>query len=271
MSWANTTVTTVSNALIWEHELTDLFSAAISSYLAEAVDIADGADPIVTGISSLNVQDAKGHLLIIGVVNEALTIKDGKDLGILIKDSTDDSTYEEIHAGQRLFYRATSGADISIAVDTVLFKWIVPPDAEDYVKAYISSDATNEGKIDIYSVSILDEKLSKCKDLLQMEIERNLANKSYTCDYGSGEVLVDIVYDPTQFKIPLEFLFLAHVFRDLAGSDDKSDFWIKYRHYIEQYEIRFKQVMSRLHTDLDQDGTVDKYDQKTRKMGTNFR
>ena len=64
-------------------------------------------------------------------------------------DSADNSTFAEIHTGQRVYYRAASGSDIALTAGDILFRWVVPSDAEDYIKPVISSAATNTGKIDI--------------------------------------------------------------------------------------------------------------------------
>lgn len=274
-TFANTTFSTLITLAKWESEIAQLISGAANDYLATAVNIASGTDPITALITSVNVQDGKGVIEILGKAKTALTIKDGKTLSIKIYDSADDVTFAEIHNGQRVFYRAASGSDISIAAGTELFRWVVPSDSEDYVKSLIASDATNSGTIDIYTVSLWEAKIDKAKDLMGVDIEVVLVNRGldYWLDQEGGEVVNDIItnYSDEVWVIACDFKTLFLIYQDLSEGNEESNWYGKMMKYKNRYKEALSNAMKLADLDLDQDAETDIYGANLEKIGRNTR
>ncbi len=261
-TWANTTFTTPSDLAKIEEEITRNTSVGTDLYSATAANLA-GATPTV---SSVDVSGTKGTLQFIGVVNTTGKIKDGQSLTITMQDSDDDITFAEIHKGQRVYYRAASGSDIDLTAGDILFRWIVPTDSEDYVKAIITSNAANSGKIDIYATSKWTEKIALAKAFMGDDIERMLINAGLdtNMDYADDDVLLDIINNKEIFDECSHYLTLSLIFEDIMTSGDETDvFRIKADRYRKRYESKMITQFGLKDLDIDQDGTTDEYKEQS--------
>ena len=257
--WSAQTFSTLTTITKWEADILDFTSAADNDYLATAVDIADDTDPITALVTSVDVSAGKGVTEIIGVVNTTGYIKKDYSLTISIRDSADDSTFAEIDAGQRVYYRTTSLSNITLTAGDVLFRWVVPSHCEDYVKCYITSSANNAGNIDIYTISKWSDKITQAVALMGVDVEMALVSRGYSVDYDADEVLLDVINNPTDFIIPCDFKTLQLIYEDLSGGDEDSGFWKKALWYKQRYEIQLKKATNLVDLDTDLDGDTDEH------------
>jgi len=141
-TWANTTFTTPADLAKIEEEINRQSAVGTTSYTAEALNIA-ATTPTTTSVS---VSNLKGVIEFVSVINTTGAIDSAQSLTVTFQDSDDDVTFAAIHTGSRVYYKAGT---TTLTAGDVLFKWVVPSDTEDYVKAVIASNAANSGKIDI--------------------------------------------------------------------------------------------------------------------------
>ena len=257
-TWALTTFTTPSDLTKIEEEITRFTSIGTTTYTAEALNIA-ATTPTTTGI---DISNGQGIYEVWGIVNTTGAIKDGQSLSISIQDSDDNITYAEIHKGQRVYYRAASGSDITLTAGDVLFKWVIPSDAEDYIQAVISSNAASSGKVDIYVVSRWDAKIALAKSFMGDDLERMLINAGLdtTMDYADGDILLDIINNKSIFNNCSSYLTLSLIFEDLMTSGDENDvFKLKADRYYTRYKDKLNIAFGEKDLDINQDGTVDEY------------
>ena len=261
-TWSNATLSTTTSLAKIESEINELTSSGAKTYLAEAVDIDTATDPIVTGISAIDISDGKGSLEIWGVVNTTGAIASEHSLRIKIYDcATESGTFVEIDIGQRIYYRDIAA---TLTEDDVLFKWVVPSHCEDWIQVVISSSTSNSGKIDIYAVAKWSNKISLAKELLGEDMERSLMNENldHFINYADGEDLKDIVFNPTIFSIASDYLTLSLIYEDLANADEDSIFYKKSQNYRVKYERQFKKAYNLKNLDLDLDSDADIYKSK---------
>ena len=262
-TWSDAVLTTTTSLAKIESEINALTSAGSNTYLGEAVDIDDATDPITTGVSAVDVSDGKGTLEIWGIVNTTGAIVTGHSLAIKIYDcATEDGTFIEIDTGQRVYYRAIAA---TLTAADVLFKWVVPSHCEDWVKAVISSSASNSGLIDIYAVAKWTNKIELAKDLLGEDMERSLMNENLDrfIDYAAGEDLKDIVINPEIFLIACTYLTASLIYEDLANTDENSIFYKKSLNYRTKYKKQFNKSYILKNLDPDLDGDADIFKDKT--------
>jgi len=273
MAWSSETLSTLTTISKWEREIIELTSYADNEYMATAVNIADDTDPIATLVDSISVSGGKGTLEILGIVNTAVTIADGYSLTIKMYDSADNSTFAEIHNGQRVYYKAASGSDVEIAAGTELFRWVVPSDCEDYIKPVITSDANNSGKLDIYSISKWSDKIDKAKDIIGVDIELELQNRGYQqfVDYDIGEVLLDMVKNPAEFIIASDFKALELIYLDLSGGNEESNYYQKAAMYQQRYDNAFRKALKLVDLDTDFDADTDEHQANVHHVGRTTR
>jgi len=259
-TWALTTFTTLADLATIEEEILQLSSNATNSYTATAVNLATATDPIVTGVTKVDISNGKGITEIVGVVNTTGAIADGHSLTIKLYDSADDVTYAEIHAGQRVYYRAASGAGITLTAADELFRWVVPSDCEDYVKAVITSSASNTGKIDIYTISKLASKIALAKVFMGEDLERMLISAGYEVNESDDEILLDLINNKDLFNYCSHYLSLALIYEDEMTTGDETDIYkVKADRYYKRYKDKLSIVFPLKDIDTNEDGTTDIY------------
>jgi len=272
-AWSDATLSSNTSIAKWEKEVLALTSNASNSYLATAVNLATATDPITALVTSQNIENDKGVLEIIGVVNTTGYIKDGQSLTIKMYDSADDDTYAEIHYGQRVYYKAASGSNFTLTEGDVLFRWVVPTDAEDYIKCVITSAATNTGKIDIYTLGKWADKIELAKDQLGVDLSRMLMNVKLDANmnYADGDVLLDIIYNPDVFATCSDFKTLELIYLDLSDGNRDSPHWQKMELYKELYNRELPKAWSLKILDVDLDDDADFYNEDTPAVSTFIR
>ena len=255
MSWATTTLSTTASLAKLEREINSLIQSSGTNYLSDGFDIA-----VASGVSSaINVKG--GMIEVIGIAVTELTVKDTKELTIKMTDSADNVTFAEIYLGSILYTKTASG-DETIAADTELFRWVVPTNIEDHIKAAITSDSTNVGTIDIYTQSKWEDKIDAAKNKIKNKINTWLVMRGYKnypdYDADTPEVLIDLVANPTEFSIASDYLSLHYIFRDLAVSKGEDSIWyVKSKEYKKDFDEEFNEAIRRITLDLDQDGSAD--------------
>jgi len=263
-AWEDAVLATSASLAEIESEINKLTSAGENTYTATAVNLADATNPITTGVTSVDVSTGKGVIEILGIVNTTGSIYEDKHLIVSIRDSADDSTFTEIDSGQRVYYRLATGAKITLTEDDVLFRWVVPSHCEDYIKAYITSDGANLGKIDIYAQAVWGAKLDVAKEFLGEDLERMLKNAGLDVnfDYAADtpDILLDVINNPEIFARAHAYLTLALIYEDLGmGSAEDDIYRIKCRRYYEKYNEKLNTAWGLKNLDFDLDDTVDEY------------
>lgn len=252
MSWTDTALSTTASLAILEREINSLIQSSGTDYLSDGFDIA------ASGVSSS--VDVKGGMIeVICKVATELTVKNTKELTIKMTDSADDVTFAEIYLGSILYTKTASG-DETIAVDTELFRWVVPSNIEDHIKAAITSDATNLGTINIYTISKWEDKITVAKAKIKNKLETWLSMRGYKDypDYDSDEVLIDLIANPDTFAIASDYLTLHYIFRDLAIAKGEDSIWyVKSKEYKRDFDEEFNEAVRRITLDLNQDGTAE--------------
>jgi len=255
-TWALTTFTTPADLVKIEEEILRFTSRGTTTYSAEALDIA-ATTPTTTGI---DIRNGKGIVELVGKVNTTGLIKDGQSLTVSVQDSDDDITYAEIHKGQRVYYRAASGSDITLTADDILFRWVVPSDSEDYIKAVITSNSASSGKVDIYVVSRWASKITLGKSFMGDDIERMLINAGFNVNEADDEVLLDLINNKEIFNSCNLYLVLSLIFEDLMTSGDDTDiFKLKANRYYTRYKDKLEIAFGLKDIDINEDGTTDIY------------
>ena len=262
-TWANTTFATLADLAKIENEILTMRGSGSDDYTATAVNIGDAEDPITALVSSVDVSNSKG-CEVVGVVSKEATIAVGKSLTIKIYDSADDITFSEINTGSVVYERLAEEieGEVTIAVGTELFRWVIPTTCENYIKAMISSDATNTGSIDIYVNSVYDNKMEVAKQFMGEDIERYLLNDGYgdDLDYSGGDELKDVITNLSIFKYPYIYLTLHLIYEDFVQTASEDDeFKFKSERYLRRYKDRFDAVYSLKNISRDADGTTDDY------------
>ena len=261
-TWALTTFTTLADLATIEEEILSNTSIGTNLYTAEAVNISDATNPIATNVASIDVSNGKGITEIVGVVNTAITIADGYSLTVKLYDSADDITFAEINTGSQVYYNAASGADTEIAVDTEIFRWVVPTTCEDHLKAVITSSTNNSGKLDIYSISKLTSKIALAKQFMGEDLERMLINAGLDVgiNYADDEILLDRIANKSIFNYCSHYLTLALIFEDMMESGSDTDVYkLKSDRFLKRYHERMTTAFSLKNMDYNFDDTVDDY------------
>jgi len=255
MSWNTTTLTTTADLSKIEREINELIEASGNDYFAASINMATSA--ITDSV------DCKGGMIeIIGKVAEDITIKDGNSINITAEHSQDDNTFVNINNYNIVYYQAASGSDIIIDADTVLFRFVVPTNMYDYIRFTVTTDATNTGRLDIYTISKWEEKITIAKNKIKNKLETHLVMRGYRdyVNYDNGEELINIIANPETFSMSSNYLTLHYIFRDLATLQDvDSMYYAKQREYKKDFDEEFEEAIRRINYDYDQDGSTDEY------------
>lgn len=90
-------------------------------------------------------------------------------------------------------------------------------------------------------------------------MEEYLKAKGYVVDYEEGEVLLDIIYNPTCFSVSSDYLTLAIIYEDLSRGDYETLYGQKAKIYYSKFDNKYPQDLERINYDLNLDDTVDSY------------
>jgi len=78
-------------------------------------------------------------------------------------------------------------------------------------------------------------------------------------DYDSGEILLDVINNPTVFGITSDYLTLALIYEDLSQGNYETLYGQKSKIYYSKYDQKYQQDVNRIDYDLNLDNTVDSY------------
>jgi len=253
-TWALTTFTTPADLVKIEEEVTRFTSLGTTTYIAQE------AQPLSTN-TGIDISGGKGIFEVIGVVNNGGSVT---DFSISIQHSDDNITYEEIHDGQLVYYK--SGI-VAHTTNDVLFRWVVPSDAKDYINAIFSSSITPTlVRFDVYIVTRWDSKIELAKAFMGDDLERMLINAGLdsNMNYSGGDILLDVINNKDIFDYCSHYLTLSLIFEDLMTSGDENDvFRMKADRYYKRYKDKLDISFGLKDIDIDQDGTVDEYKEES--------
>lgn len=118
-------------------------------YLAKAQSLPQNASADGNG-GSFESSDTQGSLQVIAEVNSQITLADTKTLGVKIQQSKDNGV-SDAFADLETLYSLTSDGGSVIAAGTELGRFVIPTNAERYIKAVLTTDdAAAAGKVDLY-------------------------------------------------------------------------------------------------------------------------
>ena len=253
-TWALTTFTTPADLAKIEEEIARFTSLGTKTYTAQAL-------AVVSTSTGIDISGGKGVFEVIGSVNTGGAVT---DLSISIQHSDDNITYEEIHDGQRVYYK--SGL-VTHTTGSVLFRWVVPSDSKDYINAiFTSSIADAAFKLDIYIVTRWNDKIELAKAFMGDDLELMLINAGLdsNMDYSDGDILLDVINNKSIFDYCSHYLTLSLIFEDLMTSGDENDiFRLKADRYYKRYKDKLDITFRLKNIDEDQDGTVDDYKEES--------
>lgn len=257
MSWSNTTLATTASLSEIENEVNKLIESSGTEYSFNGESIATS---IVQKGDALDVTG--GMIEIIGKAATQLTIEDTKTLSFTVHQSTTESgSYAAIYDGFTLYSKTASGST-TIAADTILFRWVVPTNINDYIKFNFESNEENSGTISVYSISRWADKITFAKNKIRNRLEAWLVDFGYKdyVDYDNGEMLIDLIANPSIFELSCNLLALHYIYRDLAIGKGEDHIWyMKSRDYKQDYEEEFEDAVRRINLDTDLDNDTDEY------------
>jgi len=245
-TWAAIALSTLASITQIESEITQLVTSGTKAYSVTDADVSGAITP-----TGLDVSEGKGVLEIIGI---AATECKFSGFGITLTDSDDDSTYDSTYVvyGTGLIVYSKTG---TVAAGTILFKYVIPTDFEDYFKPVIDI-GTSTGTISIYANSKLDDKIALAKKMLGTDMSLLLQNNKILgyIDIENDEVL-DCIYNPSTLGVASDFKTLELIYSDLARGDGESQFWQKSLSYRKRYLEYYPKLAKNLVIDLTQDGS----------------
>ena len=241
--WDAATLSTLASLSKIENEITQLDSAGSKSYSIQDADVASAITE-----ASLDVSDGKGLIEVIGVAETECVFS---GFSVKVMESDDDSTFAEYGTGLTIYSKTGT-----VAADTVLFRYVIPSDFEDYFKPDITI-GTSTGTISIYIESKYNNKINIAKEMLGDDLSELLINNGLLnyIDIDADDIL-DCIYVPADLGLTSDLLTLSLIYRDKArGAEDDSLFWQKSKNYYHEYEESLRKKTRLLVIDTAQDGT----------------
>jgi hypothetical protein len=241
-TWSAATLSTLASITQVEAEITQLVTSGTKDYSVTAADVSGAIAP-----TGLDVSEGKGVLEIIGIA-ETECVFSGFSIEII--DSADDSDYAAYGTGLTIY--AKTG---TVAAGTILFKYIIPSNLNDYFKPVITI-GTSVGTISIYANSKLADKITIAKELIGTDLSLLLVNNNLLnyIDIETDEIL-DCIYNPATLSRASDFKTLELIYQDLArGATDASIAWQKKRAYKKDYDNLLAKLVQKLVIDPTQDG-----------------
>ena len=241
-TWAAAILSTLASLTEIESEVTQLVTNGEKDYSVIGGDVSGAITP-----TGLDVSEGKGVLEIIGI---AATECEFSGFSITLTDSDDDSTYAAYGTGLTIYSKTGT-----VAAGTVLFKYVIPTDFDDYFKPVITI-GTSTGTISIYANSKLSDKISIAKKMLGTDMSLLLVNNKLLSSIDiENDNILDCIYNPTTLGIASDFKTLELIYSDLARGDGESQFWQKSLDYRKKYLEYYPKLAKSLVIDPTQDGS----------------
>jgi len=239
-TWAAAVLSTLASITKIESEITQLITSGEKDYSVTAANVAAAITP-----TGLDVSEGKGVLEIVGIAATECVFS---SFSISLTDS-DDSTYAAYGTGLTVYSKTGT-----VAAGTVLFKYVIPTDFDDYFKPVITI-GTSTGTISIYANSKLSDKISIAKKMLGTDMSLLLVNNKLLSSIDiENDNILDCIYNPTTLGIASDFKALELIYSDLARGDGESQFWQKSVSYRKKYLEYYPKLAKSLVIDPTQDG-----------------
>lgn len=126
---------------MYKHEL-----KVHGEYLAEDQALPQNTSADGNG-GELRLSDTQGAIELVGVVEDEISLADTKVLTIKLREKDDGGSY----ADKATLYTKTASGATTLAAGTELFRYILPTDTKDIIKAQLTTtDAAAAGSVTIY-------------------------------------------------------------------------------------------------------------------------
>ncbi len=102
-------------------------------------------------------------------------------------------------------------------------------------------------------------KIDAAKELLGDQLEFYLKRQRIEVDVEEGEILLDVIANPTTFSVSSDYLTLAIIYEDLSRGDYETLYGQKSKIYWGKYNLKFQQDLETINYDTNLDNTVDIY------------
>lgn len=131
---------------------------------------------------------------------------------------------------------------------------------EDVRIAYVLSMPEASKWVETVSGGNWDDKIANAKTIVGLDLEKKLRDKNIRVDEADGEVLLDVVANPTTFSIASDYKCIQLIYDDLAESSISYEtYQKKAMSYRERYRDELQQAWLRINLDLSLDGDVEIY------------
>lgn len=243
-TWDAATLSTVASITKFEKEISQLESIGDTTYSVTAASVAAA----ITA-TALDVSGGKKTLEIIAIAATKCVFS-GFSITVTDSDSDDDDTYAAYGTGLTLYSKTGT-----VAAGTILFKWIIPSDMEDYFKPAITI-GTSTGTVSIYANSVWADKIELAKSIIGTDVALLLNNNNLRTYLDDDDDVLDSIYNPTALGLASDFKALELIYKDLArGAETPSLYWSKGKAYAESYKEYLQKQVKMLTIDLYQDGS----------------
>lgn len=124
------------------------------------------------------------------------------------------------------------------------------------------STSTSIGKIESEINSLTstnwDNKIAIAKELIGDRLEVILTERNIRVDEAGGDVLLDVIANPTVFNLSSDYMTLHLIYDDLSQGQEGL-YMQKLQKYNDYFERKFSEDVKRMNLDYDNDGTTDAY------------
>jgi hypothetical protein len=127
----------------------------------------------------------------------------------------------------------------------------------DAVLSTSDSIARFEDNINSLTPSDWDDKISVAKQLIGDYIELELTQRGIRVDEAEGDVLLDVIANPTIFSTSSDYLTLSLIFEDLSKGAEEGMRVVKAKYYFDKYKNKINDDMRRINLDTNLDGEAD--------------
>ena len=120
------------------------------------------------------------------------------------------------------------------------------------------SIAKFESEINSLTSTNWENSIAIAKELIGDKLEVILINQGYSVDEADGEVLLDIIANPTVFNLSSDYFVLYLIYGDLSQGAEGL-YMMKSDKYLQLFKQKFEEDIKRMNLDTDMDDTVDIY------------
>ena len=121
-----------------------------------------------------------------------------------------------------------------------------------------TSIAKIESEINSLTSTNWDNKIAIAKELIGDRLEVILNERGVRVDEAGGEVLLDVIANPTVFNLTSDYMTLHLIYDDLSQGQEGL-YMQKLQKYNAYFERKFNEDVKRMNLDLDNDGNTDEY------------